>query len=110
MGETQKSIKRNMTDLNVLIVAENPLARMGLAALLNGQPGIAICGQTAGGRDLADEIDLYRPNVLIWDWGWETQPDRLHDVRDELPVLALLNNGTQAGDAWSAGVQGMLPA
>ncbi len=97
-----------MTDLNVLIVAENPLARMGLAALLNGQPGIAICGQTAGGRDLADEIDLYRPNVLIWDWGWETQPDRLRDVRDELPVLALLNNGAQAGDAWSAGARGML--
>jgi two-component system, NarL family, nitrate/nitrite response regulator NarL len=98
-----------MTDLKILIVAVNPLARMGLAALLAGQPGIAIAGQTAGGINLADEIDLYRPDALIWDWGWDSQPDRLADVRDtRLPVLALLNNAAQAGDAWTAGAQGLL--
>jgi two-component system nitrate/nitrite response regulator NarL len=97
-----------MAELNILIVAENPLARMGLAALLAGQPGIAICGQTAGGAQLPDEIELYRPDVLIWDWGWETRMDRLRDVRDGLPVLALLNNGTQAAEAWGAGARGLL--
>jgi two-component system nitrate/nitrite response regulator NarL len=97
-----------MAELNILIVAENPLARMGLAALLAGQPGIAICGQTAGGAQLPDEIELYRPDVLIWDWGWETRIDRLHDVRDGLPVLALLNNGMQAAEAWGAGARGLL--
>jgi two-component system nitrate/nitrite response regulator NarL len=98
-----------MSDLKILIVALNPLARMGLAALLAGQPGIAIAGQTAGGINLADEIDLYRPDALIWDWGWDSQPDRLADVRDShLPVLALLNNAAQAGDAWTAGAHGLL--
>lgn len=98
-----------MSDLKILIVALNPLARMGLAALLAGQPGIAIAGQTAGGINLADEIDLYRPDALIWDWGWDSQPDRLADVRDShLPVLALLNNAAQASDAWTAGAHGLL--
>jgi two-component system, NarL family, nitrate/nitrite response regulator NarL len=97
-----------MAELNILVVAENPLARMGLAALLAGQPAIAICGQTAGGAQLPDEIELYRPDVLIWDWGWETRNDRLRDVRDGLPVLALLNNGTQAAEAWGAGARGLL--
>ena len=98
-----------MTDLKILIVALNPLARMGLAALLAGQQGIAIAGQTAGGINLADEIDLYRPDALIWDWGWDSQPDRLADVRDtHLPVLALLNDAAQAGDAWTAGAHGLL--
>ena len=53
-----------MSDLKILIVALNPLARMGLAALLAGQQGIAIAGQTAGGINLSDEIDLYRPDAF----------------------------------------------
>ena len=96
-------------DLRILIVAENPLARMGLAALLAGQAGVSIAGQTAGGVNLPDEIDLYRPDALIWDWGWENQPDRLADVRDsDMPVLALLNNAAQTADAWAAGARGLL--
>lgn len=98
-----------MSDLKILIVATNPLARMGLAALLTGQSGVTIAGQTTGGINLADEIDLYRPDAIIWDWGWENQPDRLADVRDtHLPVLALLNNAAQAGEAWASGASGLL--
>jgi len=98
-----------MSDLKILIVAENPLARMGLAALLAGQPDITIAGQTAGGLNLPDEIDLYRPDAIIWDWGWDSQPDRLADVRHaHLPVLALLNNAAQTADAWAAGARGLL--
>jgi two-component system, NarL family, nitrate/nitrite response regulator NarL len=97
-----------MSDSKILIVAENPLARMGLAALLAGQAGITIAGQTAGGINLPDEIDLYRPDALIWDWGWESQPDRLADVRDTLPVLALLNNAGQVSEAWASGARGLL--
>ncbi len=44
-----------MTDVSVLIVAENPLARMGLAALLAGQPALEVVGQTSG-SDLQDEL------------------------------------------------------
>lgn len=95
-------------NINVLIVASNPITRMGVAALLAGGTGITVVGQTGGGIGIADEIDLYRPDVLIWDWGWDSETDRLRDVRDGLPVLALLNSGTQATDAWAAGARGLL--
>ena len=98
-----------MADLRVLIVADNLLARAGLAALLAEQSGINVVGQVAGGDLLADDIDVYRPDVLVWDFGWE--PDvaqtRFSDLIDELgtaslPVLALLPDEGNAAEvaAW----------
>lgn len=97
-----------MSDLNVLIIGDNPLARMGLAALLAGQPGLVVTGQTSGADDLQAEVDLYQPDVIVWEWGWNT-PDHITDARDVgLPVVALLNNPAQAADARAAGVSGFL--
>ncbi len=97
-----------MPDLNVLIIGDNPLARMGLAALLAGQPGLVVAGQTAGANDLQAEIDLYAPDVIVWDWGWHT-PERSADARETgVPIVALLNNAEQAADARAAGVSGLL--
>ncbi len=98
-----------MADLNVLIVAENPLARMGLASLLTGQPGLFIAGQTAGGDALPEEIDLYKPDVIAWDWGWGGSPEGMSEAQEaKLPVLALLNNAGQSADAWAAGARGLI--
>ena len=97
-----------MRDLSVLIIGDNPLARMGLAGLLAGRPGLAVAGQTSGGNDLQADLDLYRPDVILWDWGWNT-PERIADARDAgVPVVALLNNPAQAADARAAGVSGFL--
>jgi DNA-binding NarL/FixJ family response regulator len=97
-----------MSDLNVLIIGDNPLARMGLAALLAGQPGLVVAGQTSGADDLQAEVDLYQPDVIVWDWGWNT-PDHITDAREaEIPLVALLNNSAQAADARAAGVSGFL--
>jgi DNA-binding NarL/FixJ family response regulator len=94
-----------MTDVNVLVVAENPLARMGLVTLLSGQAGLRIAGQTSGGAALTDELDLYRPDVLVWDWGWGAAPE----LPANCPVVALLKEHAQAAEAWAAGVHGLLP-
>lgn len=92
-----------MADFNVLIVAENPLARMGLVALLTGYPGINIAGQ-ASGASLLDDLDLFKPDVLVWDWGWASPPD----LPVDMPVLALLKETQQAAEAWTAGARGLL--
>lgn len=94
-----------MAEINILIVADNPLARMGLVTLLSGQAGLRIAGQTSGGAGFAEELDLYRPDVLVWDWGWGSAPE----LPLNCPVVALLRDNTQAADAWSAGVRGLLP-
>ena len=54
-----------MNECRVLIVADDPLARAGLAAIL--QDGCSVVGQAAG-DDLS--LDVYRPDVLVWDLGW----------------------------------------
>ncbi len=42
----------SLQDLRILIVADDPLARGGLATLLREQPGCEIAGQAASQADL----------------------------------------------------------
>lgn len=93
-----------MPDFKILIVAENPLARMGLAALLAGQPDLNIIGQSGGGASLHDDLDLFNPDVIVWDWGWGAAPE----LPRHLPIVALLKETAQAAEAWNAGARGLL--
>jgi two-component system nitrate/nitrite response regulator NarL len=102
-----------MDDNRVLIVADDPLARAGLAALLADREGCAIVGQIAAEGELfgefAREVDVYRPDALIWDLGWEVNPDGLPAFDDlDLPVIALLPEPDLAGDVGAAGARGVL--
>ena len=100
-----------MNQVRVLIVADDPLARAGLAATLGDQPGCLVVGQVSGGADLASELEVYRPDVLLWDLGWDPALalDRLTDLGDlGPPVVALLPDQDQARTAWSAGARGLM--
>ena len=93
----------------MLVVADDPLARAGLAALLAGQPGCSVVGQVAGDVDLA-AIEVYRPDVLVWDLGWgdlTLSLERLAGLR-EVPIVALVPDVAHAADAWVAGARGLL--
>ncbi len=95
-----------MPDTRVLIVADNFLARTGLSALLSTQPNITVVGQVSGGDTLVDDIDVYRPDVLIWDLGWTPKPslERLSVLSEDqtstqpLPVLVLIPDETYAAE------------
>jgi len=100
-----------MTDLRILIVGDNPLARTGMAALLAGESGIAVVGQVASSDDLPEDLDLYKPDLIVWDWGWEPSSalGYLADVKEVgTPVVALLTDTSHAADAWNAGAVGLL--
>jgi DNA-binding NarL/FixJ family response regulator len=100
-----------MDDIRVLIVADDPLARAGLAALLNGQPGCIVVGQVAGDEKLPETLDVYRPDVLVWDLGWDSssEPETLNDLADGgPPIIALLPEESQAAAIWTAGARGLL--
>ena len=102
-----------LNDLRVLIVASSPLARAGLAALLADQPGVTVIGQISPDSDLPDTLDVYRPDVTVWDMGWEPLQyiERLNELQD-VPVLALLTDERHALEVMppllGAGVRGML--
>lgn len=95
-----------MTDLRLLVIADNLLARAGLAALLTENSDFAVVGQVAGFANLADDLEVYRPDVLVWDFGWEPQraQEHLTDLLDELgqsnllPVVVLLPDEEHAAD------------
>ena len=90
-----------MPDIKVLLVAENPLARMGLAALLAGINGLIVAGQSSGNQ-LATDLDFAKPDVIAWDWSWNTMPELPRDM----PIVALLKESSQAAEAWRAGARG----
>ncbi len=99
------------TAWQVLIVAQDPLARAGLATLLANEPSCTVVGQIAGETDLLTEVDVYRPDVIIWDLGWDAslaleQIDSMRDI--ELPIVALLPNQTPLPQLWSTGLRGLL--
>jgi two-component system nitrate/nitrite response regulator NarL len=107
-----------MPDLRVLIVADDPLARAGLATLLTHQPDCTVVGQMAAHTDILAGLHLYQPDVVVWDLGWEPTPgpaeaptglERLAEVRDTgQPVVALLPDDRYATLVWASGVRGLL--
>lgn len=105
--------------VRVLIVANDPLARTGLATLLAGQPAgrIDVVGQSAAHEqaDLAAEVEVARPQATLWDLGWNPARGlaQLAEAAEGLPaIVALLpeDAGEQgyAAEAWSAGARGLL--
>jgi len=108
-----------MVDSRVLIVADDPLARAGLATLLAGFEGWTVAGGVAAGAHLAEDLDLFRADVLLWDAGWdldETAQAALLARVDELqmggvPLLLLLPeaDGDPAAALWEGGVRCLLP-
>jgi two-component system, NarL family, nitrate/nitrite response regulator NarL len=99
-----------MPELRVLVIADDPLARAGLAAVLADQTGLVVCGRASSLDDLRAAIDLYRPDVLLWDAGWHPTPSlaRLADLEARAPVAILLPDEADARQAWMAGARGLV--
>jgi len=98
-----------MEPLRILLVADDPLARMGLAMLLSTQAGGVVVGQvnTLFFVDDVAELDV-RPDVVVWDVG-QAAPEML-PVWEEpgVPVVALAADEEQTAVIWSAGVRVLL--
>lgn len=100
-----------MNETRVLIVANDPLARAGLAALLTAQESCRVVGQVAADSDLTTATGVYQPQVLLWDLGWEAGSalEHLTDQHEALPpVLCLVRDEQNSADAWAAGAKGLM--
>jgi two-component system, NarL family, nitrate/nitrite response regulator NarL len=106
-----------MADLQVLVISTNPLARLGLVALLSSLSDCEVVGQSSGDSDLREQITRLEPSVLLWDLGWESASalDVLKalytgDIRDNNmpPAVVLLSDEDDAAQAQSAGAAGLL--
>jgi len=90
------------------VVADDPLARGGLAALLAAQPGVVVAAQVASADRWASVLEAYGPDVAAWDLGGAAD-DRPPDLeRIGIPVLALAPDEERAAEALAAGARGAI--
>ncbi len=95
----------------VLIVAEDLLARAGLASVLHDRPDVMVVGQSAPLGDLQAMIAASRPDVLLWDLGWAIEPvlEELMGRAGELPpIVALLPVSARVQGARLTKLHGLL--
>lgn len=104
-----------MVDLRLLIVAADPLVRAGLTTLLNEQDELRIVGQIGITDSVGTEIEIYQPEVILWDMGWD--PDDSLELLEELELdggedgaalIALVPDKEAAMAAWTAGIKGLV--
>jgi DNA-binding NarL/FixJ family response regulator len=94
-----------MTPLNVLIVADDLLARTGLVMLLDSAESDLTLEQ---GDSSALDDDLDDIDVVVIDLGWDGSR-RLDDWRElDTPVVALVPDGDSAQAAWASGALGIV--
>lgn len=92
-----------MSEVRVWVISEDPWARAGLAALLAAQ-GLEVVGQSPGEAEAISEL----PEVIVWDWAIGSEKTLASLADAGLPVLALLNEETEAARVLSAGARGVL--
>lgn len=105
-----------MAEISVAIVADDPLARAGLATLLAAETTCDIVAQMS----LADWLDDLQsedlpstgqddlPDGLIWDVGWNPAVTLPDEEPFPLPTVALLPDETAVPHLWQLGIQAML--
>lgn len=72
--------------IRVLIVSDNLLSRVGLAAMLEGHDALEIVGQIDS-ASLLETIDIYDAQIILFDLGW--QATQHLSLLGQLPSLNL---------------------
>ena len=102
-----------VADLRVLIVSANPLARGGLAVLVEGMTGMKIVG-TTGVAEAASLAGQLLPDAVLLDAG-DGEPEdldaiaRLATAQPGLPVVALASDHGAVSQALTFGASALLP-
>ncbi|MDR7519245.1 MAG: response regulator transcription factor [Armatimonadota bacterium] len=98
-----------MNTVDILIVSDDPLARAGLAALLD-DPATAVVGQE-GSATVIGSLEA-GPDVIVWDAGSHAAPmlERLAALDPtRYPAVVLVATERDALGALAAGARGVLP-
>lgn len=102
-------------DIDVLIVDDHPIMRVGIAAILNGQPGFRVVGQAGTAAEAVKLFLALRPAITLMDL---RLPDRngveaIREIRAREPQAKIVVLTTYEGDedihqALEAGARGYL--
>lgn len=96
-------------EIRIVIVGDNPLARAGLAAMLDNSDTCQLLGQVSADDNMLSQLDVLEPDVLVWDVSWETDLQWLRAANaGEFLILAMVAEAGQILPLWTLGVQGIL--
>jgi len=80
--------------ISVLVADDHGIVREGLRRLLESETDIRVCGEASDGREVLDQVELQRPDVVVLDitmprlGGLETL-ERLRAMHPEVKVVLL---------------------
>lgn len=97
--------------LRIYIVADNPLARVGLASLLTEQFACKVVGQGADDVDLMRYLEIYQPDVVLWDIDFvnPAEAQNLTELLElGLPLVGMVSDEQLANELWQYGLRGLL--
>ncbi len=104
--------------IRILILASSALARAGISALLNDAAQdartVEVVGAHSGDENLGDVIDVYQPEVIVVDAGFDVSvwEDRIQEIHEfAIPMLLLLGDTSQQEECIAlmrSGVRGIL--
>jgi DNA-binding NarL/FixJ family response regulator len=102
-------------EIDVLIVDDHPIMRVGIAAILNGQPGMRVVAQAGTTAEALSLYKAHRPAITLMDL---RLPDRngveaIREIRSIAPQARIVVLTTYEGDedihqALEAGARGYL--
>lgn len=101
--------------IRVLMVDDHPLLREGIAAVIEGQPDLAVVGEATNGREAVEQFRACRPDIVLMDLQMPVMGgiEAISAIRSEFPtarivVLTTYKGDTQALRAFKAGASGYL--
>ena len=101
--------------MRVLLIDDHAMIRQGLAALINEEPNLVVCGEAGNGREGLELIAALQPNLAIVDisLGDGDGIELIRDARIRAPqvlllVLSMHDEGVYAERAVRAGARGYL--
>jgi two-component system, NarL family, nitrate/nitrite response regulator NarL len=96
--------------IRILVVAGDPLARTGLAALIAAMPDCRVVGEVPDDAELPDAIERSGPDAVVWDLGQSgVAPDQGNLGEAAPPVLMLAPRDVPRSSALPATASGILP-
>jgi DNA-binding NarL/FixJ family response regulator len=101
--------------INVVLADDHTIVRDGLRALLEADPAIQVVGDAADGRQVIDQVEEHRPDVVLMDISMPglngieaTRKIREIEPRVRVIILSMLGTADHVFHALQAGVSGYL--
>jgi len=107
------SAEHRKTRRKIMLVDDHPILRNGLAALIDHERDLAVCGQLGSAAEVVDALDSCRPDLIVADISMSGPNglDLTKSLRDRLPdvpvlILSMHDEDMYAERALRAGAKG----